>query len=105
MIIKNTGPLEAYQQVNTERTVKNESVATNSTQQNPAQSKTDTVNLSNEAVLRQEAHATAMDTPDIRAEKVAKLKDDVQNGTYAPNSRNTAEAIIRDTHTNRDLYI
>jgi negative regulator of flagellin synthesis FlgM len=56
----------------------------------------DRVSLSPAALLHTAAHAEAAATPDIRREKVEALKAGVENGTYVPDSRKTAEGLLRD---------
>ena len=104
MIIKNNN-LDPYQKVSTgaaEISKKNATVDGN-TEANFVP-KNDTVNLSEEAKLRTQAHTEAINTPDVRAEKVANLKEQVGNGTYTPNSMRTAKAMISDMFADKSLY-
>lgn len=61
-----------------------------------AQSAGDKVALSPEARLLGAALATATAAPDVRAEKVRSLKEQVQAGTYKPDIRKAAANLIRD---------
>ncbi len=56
----------------------------------------DRVVLSSEARLRGAALQTANETPDVRREKVDKLKQQVKDGTYKPNLQKAAANLIRD---------
>jgi len=56
----------------------------------------DRVVLSSEARLRGAALQTAKDAPDVRREKVERLKKQVQDGTYKPDVKKAAANLIRD---------
>ena len=56
----------------------------------------DSVVLSSEARLRGAALQTANDAPDVRREKVDKLKQQVKDGTYKPDVRKAAANLVRD---------
>jgi len=56
----------------------------------------DRVVLSSEARLRGAALQTANETPDVRREKVDKLKQQVKDGTYTPDLKKAAANLIRD---------
>ncbi|QGY41606.1 flagellar biosynthesis anti-sigma factor FlgM [Pseudodesulfovibrio cashew] len=56
----------------------------------------DKVVLSSEARLRGTALQTAKDAPDVRREKVERLKQQVQDGTYKPDVKKAAANLIRD---------
>ena len=56
----------------------------------------DRVVLSSEARLRGAALQTANEAPDVRREKVDKLKQQVKDGTYKPNLQKAAANLIRD---------
>ena len=56
----------------------------------------DTVSVSQDAVLMNEAQRTAQNTPDVRTEQVEALRIQVANGTYKPDSRLIAENLIRE---------
>lgn len=55
----------------------------------------DTVNFSTEGKLRSEAVNTAWNSSDMRAEKVARLKEQVATGAYEPDIRKAAMNLIR----------
>ena len=61
-----------------------------------ASAEPDRVSLSSEAKLRPLAKQVAMETDDVRAEKVAALKAQVENGTYQIDVRKTAENLIKE---------
>lgn len=66
-------------------------------QDDPAQQNLgDKVALSPEARLLGAALSTASTAPDVRAEKVRTLKEQVQSGTYKPDIRKAAANLIRD---------
>lgn len=58
------------------------------------------VNLSPEAKDKQLAHAKALDiarkTPEIREDKVAALKKQIEAGTYKPSSDKIADGMMRE---------
>ncbi|WP_319466162.1 flagellar biosynthesis anti-sigma factor FlgM [uncultured Pseudodesulfovibrio sp.] len=56
----------------------------------------DRVVLSSEARLRGAALQTAKDAPDVRREKVDRLKQQVKDGTYKPDVKKAAANLIRD---------
>ena len=56
----------------------------------------DRVVLSSEARLRGAALQTATEAPDVRREKVDRLKEQVRNGTYQPDLKKAAANLIRD---------
>jgi negative regulator of flagellin synthesis FlgM len=56
----------------------------------------DKVSVSPEALLMTEARRTAQNAPDVRTEKVENLRIQVANGTYTPDSRLTAENLLRE---------
>ena len=56
----------------------------------------DRVVLSSEARLRGAALQTAKEAPDVRREKVEKLKQQVKDGTYRPDVKKAAANLIRD---------
>ena len=61
-----------------------------------AQSTGDRVSVSHEARMLTEAYAAATNAPEIRQDKVATLKAQIANGTYAPNSRAIAEKLLQN---------
>lgn len=56
----------------------------------------DVVTVSHDARLLAEASRAAQDAPDVRTDKVAALRIQVQNGTYKPDSRLIASALINE---------
>ncbi len=56
----------------------------------------DRVVLSSEAKLRGAALQTAKEAPDVRREKVDRLKQQVKDGTYKPDMKKAAANLIRD---------
>ncbi len=56
----------------------------------------DTVSVSQDAILLTEAHRTAQNTPDVRADKVEALRIQVANGSYKPDSQLIAANLIRE---------
>ena len=55
------------------------------------QAKADTVELSDTGKRIQEAHKQLESIPDIREEKVAQLKEQVENGTYEVDAEKVAD--------------
>ena len=70
---------------------KTPSAATNQNQ--PAK---DTANVSFEGVLRTVALSTAMNTGDVRPEKVEAIRETLDNGTYVIDSRKIAAKLVKD---------
>ena len=58
--------------------------------------KTDTVVISDAAKRIQEARAQLDEIPDVRENKVAELRDKIQNGTYEINAEKTAEKLLKE---------
>ncbi|MDL2209864.1 flagellar biosynthesis anti-sigma factor FlgM [Desulfovibrio sp. OttesenSCG-928-O18] len=56
----------------------------------------DRVSLSPEAKLRTEAFTSAMSAPNVRAEKVAALKAQVESGEYTPDSKAIAAKLLAE---------
>lgn len=54
----------------------------------------DVIHLSSTSRLRQKASEVAYQTPEVRPEKVAALKDSVQQGTYEVDSQKVANSLI-----------
>lgn len=52
--------------------------------------------MSHDGILMTEALAVAHNAPDVRAERVAALRERVQNGTYEVDNMRLAEAITRE---------
>ncbi len=68
----------------------------------PAQ---DTVSLSEDAKYHAMAKIEALETPDVRADKVQRLKTMIANGTYEFNSMDTAKAIVKDLFAHKELLL
>ena len=58
--------------------------------------KTDTVVISDDARRIQEARAQLDAIPDVREDKVAELRDQIQNGTYQVDAEKTAEKLLKE---------
>ena len=58
--------------------------------------KTDTVVISDAAKRIQEARAKLDDIPDVREEKVADLRNRIQNGTYQADAEKTADKLLKE---------
>lgn len=56
----------------------------------------DVVNMSDEALLLTEALRGAQNAPDIREDKVARLKAAIESGTYDVNARLIAEKLASE---------
>ncbi len=56
----------------------------------------DTVNISDEALLRTDALQTASSTSDIRREKVEAIKAQIANGEYTIDTKKIATNLVRD---------
>jgi negative regulator of flagellin synthesis FlgM len=65
--------------------------------------KSDTVSISDAAKEIQEVRKKLDDIPEVRAEKIAELKDRIENRTYEIKPEETAEKMIRDALLN-DLF-
>ena len=65
--------------------------------------KTDTVNISDAAKEIQEVRRELDNVPDVRAEKVEQLKNQIENGTYEIKSEEIAEKMLKDSLLN-DLF-
>lgn len=63
----------------------------------------DTVSLSEDAKYHAIAKTEALNASDIRAEKVARLKSMIADGTYEFNSMDTAKAMVKDIFADREL--
>ena len=60
------------------------------------ESRGDRISLSDDARIMAEAKRTAQEAPDIRQDKVAELKAQVESGTYTVDSRKVAAAMLRE---------
>ena len=68
-----------------------------------AAAKTDTVVISDAAKRIQEIRNQLDEIPDVREEKVAQLKNQIENGTYQINADKIAEKIIKEGLINDGL--
>lgn len=64
--------------------------------------KADTVVISDAAKRIREAKIQLDETPDVREDKVARLKEQVESGTYEINAEKTADKLIKE-HLINDL--
>ena len=64
------------------------------TAQTPQRS--DSVSVSRDALLLQEAKRTAQAAPDVRSDVVASLREQIQNGTYAMDSAEIASHLLAE---------
>ena len=62
--------------------------------------KADTVVLSDTAKRVQEAQTQLKSIPDVREDKVAELKEQIENGTYEPDAEKIAGKMIKDSLLN-----
>lgn len=65
--------------------------------------KTDTVNISDAAKEIQEVRRELDNIPDVRADKVEQLKNQIEDGTYEIKSEEIAEKMLKDSLLN-DLF-
>ena len=92
-IVKNQGiQVDAY--VNQVQDTKKADQAAD--QAKESATKTDTVVISDAAKRIQEARAKLDEIPDVREEKVAELRDQIQNGTYQVDAQKTADKLLKD---------
>jgi len=90
------GDMNAYSSQNmqeTQRVQQDQAAAQGAT---TAQQTGDTVALSSQAKLLATSVSTASTSPDMRADKVRDLKEQVQAGTYKPDIRKAAANLLRD---------
>ncbi|MCK5419961.1 MAG: flagellar biosynthesis anti-sigma factor FlgM [Desulfobacterales bacterium] len=64
------------------------------------QAKTDTVVLSDTAKTVQEAQTQLKSIPDVREDKVAELKEQIENGTYEVDADKLAGKMLKDALLN-----
>ena len=64
------------------------------------QTKADTVVLSDMAKKVQEAQKQLKAMPDVREDKVAQLKEQIENGTYEINEEKIADKMLKDSLLN-----
>ena len=69
-------------------------------QKEQQQAKADTVALSSAAKDIQEAQKQLEAIPDVREEKVAQLKEQIENGTYEIDAEKIADKMIKDALLN-----
>ena len=65
--------------------------------------KADTVQISEEARELQETQKVMENIPDVQVEKVAKIKDQIENGTYEIKSGEIAKKMVKDSIVNELL--
>ncbi len=97
MKISNDGtqaPLNIYRQQSEQVAPANEQAGSKAHKVAAAQG--DKVQLSDDAKMMAQARGVANETPDVRAEKVAALRDQVQNGTYQIDNKKVAEGILKE---------
>ena len=70
------------------------SVTRGGTTESEASADTDRVTLSGDAKLVSLAASQAKEAPEVRSERVAALKAQVQSGTYQPDSKKIAEKML-----------
>ena len=92
-IVKNQGiQVDAY--VNQVQDTKKADQAAD--QAKESATKTDTVVISDAAKRIQEARAKLDEIPDVREEKVADLRNRIQNGTYQADADKTADKLLKE---------
>jgi negative regulator of flagellin synthesis FlgM len=98
MEINNLNGLNPYgnQKVQQEATAKTAETARQYAAQKSANEGSDVVQFSSDGKLLASAMTSAKDAPDVRAEKVRELKEQVKNGTYKPDLQKAARNLIRD---------
>ncbi len=69
-------------------------------QQEKQQTKADTVALSDAAKKIQETQKQLEAIPDVREDKVAQLKEQIEKGTYEIDEEKTADKMLRDSLLN-----
>ena len=65
--------------------------------------KADTVKISEEARQLQETQKVMENIPDVQVEKVAKIKDQIENGTYEIKSGEIEKKMVKDSIVNELL--
>ena len=95
MEINKSAPLDFYNRVQMDKIeqIKPDNPAKAQVAQAP---QTDKVSLSEEAQLLTEAYRTAMNTSEIRLDKVADIKARLAEGSYEIDSLRIAQSIVRD---------
>lgn len=106
MKISNTGfetyPISINETSSVNKLAKEEAASAMSTTLPQAQ---DTVSLSEDAKYHTMAKLEAMETSEVRTEKVQRLKQMISNGTYQFNSMDTAKAMVQDLFAHKDLLL
>ncbi|MGD8989909.1 MAG: flagellar biosynthesis anti-sigma factor FlgM [Desulfobacterales bacterium] len=69
-------------------------------QKEQQQAKADTVALSNAAKNIQQAQKELEALPDVREDKVAELKEQIENGTYEIDAEKIADKMLKDSLLN-----
>lgn len=69
-------------------------VSSNKTSETNQTSSSDRVTLSDDAKLVSLASRVAQDSPEVRSDRVATLKAQVEAGTYQPDSKKIAEKLL-----------
>lgn len=97
-IRNNLNPLDPYNQARLDKADHASSKVTgrNAADNASAGETGDRVSLSPEAMLRTEAFSAAMNTPEVRAEKVAEIKALVDAGEYEINSQAIASRLLTE---------
>ncbi len=97
-IKNNLNPLDPYAQTRLTNAAQTNQAANRAADSAsaPARDGGDRVSLSPEARLRTEAFSTAMNAPDVRAEKVAELKARVESGEYQVDAASVAAKLLRE---------
>ena len=78
----------------------NSKVGTPDTKPETTTKKADSVVISDAAKRVQEARNQLNDIPDVREEKVAQLRNQIQNGTYEINAEKIAGKLIKESLLN-----
>lgn len=94
MNISNTGPRELYNQVQMTK-VENRVNAQSGQSHGTAQVHSDKVSVSDEGVLRTEAYRTAMNSGDVRQDKINSIKDRIANGSYEISATRIAANLLQ----------
>lgn len=95
MDIKGLGPNSPYEQLRIKQ--EEENLRPDKNVNDSSQARTgDEVAVSGEARLRGTLYNEAMKAPDVRSEKVARLKAMVESGQYQPDSKDIATSMIKE---------
>ena len=90
-----TSPLELYRQQQVDK-LRQQQAEKSQPQADNSAATGDVVSVSSDARLMAEASRAAQDSPDVRQEKVAQLKEQVQNGTYKVDNESIARGLLRE---------